>query len=109
MNPSSPIEQLKDDETLAPETVAKMAQEPVSQLWAVERCRTCPTTRTVHRWNIVACILLGAVLAMNTLGWAYAKSMIRQAVIDGLSVDLKSATVGTDVSIIVGAANAAER
>lgn len=99
-NPLGIIDPLTDtgeqralDETPAPhvlqEALAETATVGYVQRYVGTHQRWCPALRVLRRWSVLACVLLGILLALNTIGWISAKSLFRDAVRDGVRAELK--------------------
>ena len=81
------------DKTPAPHTLDAALREPASVGWVQAYVGThqrwCPALRVLRRWSVLACVLLGALLALNATGWLSAKSTFREAVREGVRAELK--------------------
>src|SRR5512138_1078486 len=76
----NPFDEQNDSVTPSPGDLAKMAEEPASQLYVLERCKSCPTTKSLRRWALFACVLLGAGLALQIFGLAALDARVERTV-----------------------------
>jgi hypothetical protein len=100
-NPYGIIDPLTDtgeqnalDHTPAPHTITADLNEPATVGW-VQRYvgthqRWCPALRVLRRWSVLACVLLGMLIALNAVGWLSAKSVFREAVREGVRAELRT-------------------
>ena len=58
--------------------------------------RWCPALKVLRRWSVIACVLLGVLISFNLLGAFMAKSLLREAVREGLRAELRE-QVDTEV------------
>ena len=47
--------------------------------------------KVLRRWSVLACVLLGILLTLNTIGWFTAKSVFKEVVAAGVRAELKEA------------------
>lgn len=99
-NPFGIIDPLSDtgeqcalNETPAPHALAAALNEPATvgyvQRYIGTHQRWCPALRVLRRWSVLACILLGGLLVLNSVGWLSAKAVFREAVREGVRAELK--------------------
>jgi len=86
-------EQRALDETPAPHTLKAALNETATvgyvQRYVGTHQRWCPALRVLRRWSVLACILLGGLLVLNSVGWLSAKAVFREAVREGVRLELK--------------------
>lgn len=78
----APLPCALEDEATTPATVAY-----VKYMMHMHRQR-CPAIRKLRRWAMVASMLLGVLLTLNTLGIVFGKSWIDQAVSKSVRAEL---------------------
>ena len=100
-NPFGIIDPLSDtgeqralDQTPTPHAITESLNEPATVGW-VQRYvgthqRWCPALRVLRRWSVLACVLLGMLIALNAVGWLSAKSVFREAVREGVRAELRT-------------------
>jgi len=70
------------DETPPPRQLAKEFMMTASVGWVKEYVsrhqQWCPALRVLRRWAIVACVLLGVVVTLNSLGILFAKTTLKE-------------------------------
>ena len=101
---SNEQEQAALDRTPAPqtisETMAAAATVGYVQKYVGTHQRWCPALRVLRRWSIFACVLLGALITLNAVGWISAKSVFVEAVREGVHAELK-ATIRVEVQEVL--------
>jgi hypothetical protein len=101
-NPLGIIDPLTDtgeqralDETPSPHALQEALNEGATvgyvQRYVHTHQRWCPALRVLRRWSVLACVLLGALLTLNTIGWFTAKSVFKEVVAAGVRAELKEA------------------
>ena len=81
------------DETPAPHLLTAAQNENATvgyvQRYIGTHQRWCPALRVLRRWSVLACMLLGGLIILNSIGWLSAKAVFREAVREGVRSELK--------------------